>query len=89
MDRREPPSADIARTLQQGKTDTTGTVGANFTLGLPPTNAQLEQALDNTKLVLEREGRGKVVENLETVIDDTKELLQQKNADQKLQRYVY
>jgi hypothetical protein len=60
--------------------------------GVPPSNQDVERVIDKTKAVLEKDAfkgvNSEVIENLEKVLEDTRLFLNDKNSDEKIQKFI-
>lgn len=67
----------------------------NLTEGVPPTNVQIEESLDRAKSAIEDQQRGAldaktdlIAQDVKQVLADTQRLLEEKNRDEKMQRFL-
>jgi len=93
--RRNLPGEGTAQGAPQNPEDTVATV-RDIANGIPPTNRQLEAIIDKTILALDQQLQTqtlrphtlKAVEDAKILLLDTKEIMYQKNDDEKLQKFL-
>jgi len=67
----------------------------NISEGIPPTNMQIEETIDTAKRVIDERQRSAldartniIAQDLKAILSDTERLLEEKNRDEKMQRFL-